>query len=53
MRNGNSMNSGCFLKKLIVLILPMRNGNKFRAKEWDEIYKTVLILPMRNGNKIF
>jgi len=36
---------------IIVLILPMRNGN-VKSNEFDDIVGDVLILPMRNGNEI-
>ena len=51
MRNGNRTRTIGSLTILVVLILPMRNGNYRCIHLYKKLIKTiVLILPMRNGN---
>ncbi len=51
MRNGNIIPGELPGLNEIVLILPMRNGNKLPTTIFAFSLFTVLILPMRNGNK--
>ena len=50
MRNGNELSMNSMITTFIVLILPMRNGNRLLACQIDFTEEIVLILPMRNGN---
>jgi len=51
MRNGNITYQVLPLLGMMVLILPMRNGNEGGKITAGIIKGYVLILPMRNGNK--
>ena len=42
----------CPNEHILVLILPMRNGNHLQIISFPILYVQVLILPMRNGNTI-
>ena len=52
MRNGNFLLPPLNFCFLLVLILPMRNGNPFSDGNSKPPILPVLILPMRNGNTL-
>ncbi len=49
MRNGNKQFDNYYILCFLVLILPMRNGNR-NTVVVRSFKNKVLILPMRNGN---